>query len=119
ALAACLSGCATKNPLIDDAPAPQAAATVTTAAAASTTTATPAADGGASGTAPVASAAESGVKAGVGSGVTTTGPTQLQRVFGIFSPYRITLQQGNFVSEQMVAQPQPGTTQGPARRVPG
>ncbi|MFC3110280.1 outer membrane protein assembly factor BamE [Undibacterium arcticum] len=103
ALAACLSGCATtRNPLIDDAPAPQAAAAATAA---------PAAEGSAPGTAPVATAAESGVK--------TTGPSKLQRVFGIFSPYRITIQQGNFVSEEMVAQLNPGMTQEQVRFVLG
>jgi outer membrane protein assembly factor BamE len=103
ALAACLSGCASRNPLIDDVPAPQAAAAATTAA--------PAAKGSAPGAAPLATAAESGVK--------TTGPTKLQRVFGIFSPYRITIQQGNFVSEEMVAQLNPGMTQEQVRFVLG
>lgn len=36
--------------------------------------------------------------------VTTTAPTGLRKVLGIFSPYRIDIQQGNFVSREMVAQ---------------
>jgi len=36
--------------------------------------------------------------------VTTAAPTGIQRVLGIFSPYRINVQQGNFVSREMVAQ---------------
>jgi outer membrane protein assembly factor BamE len=64
--AACLTGCATKNPLIDEpaSPAP-----------------TP-----------------------VASGVTTTGPTGAQRFLGFLRPYRIDIQQGNFISREMVAQ---------------
>lgn len=95
ALAACLTACATSNPLIDAAPAPQAAATAST---------TPAAEAG-------APASEAGMH--------TTGPSKLQRVFGIFSPYRISIQQGNFVSEEMVAQLKPGMTQDQVRFVLG
>ncbi|HVK95400.1 MAG TPA: outer membrane protein assembly factor BamE [Noviherbaspirillum sp.] len=61
-MATVLSGCASKNPLID----------------------------------------EPGVQAT--SGVTTSGPTGLQRFLGIFTPYRVDIQQGNFVSREMVAQ---------------
>lgn len=50
---------------------------------------------------PAASAAGKEVQA---SGVTTTGPTGAQRFLGIFSPYKIDIQQGNFVSREMVAQ---------------
>lgn len=38
------------------------------------------------------------------SGVSKSGPTGLSRFLGIFSPYRIDIQQGNFVSSEMVAQ---------------
>lgn len=62
--AACVAGCASKNPLIDE-PAPSA---------------------------PIAS------------GVTTTGPTGTQRFLGFLTPYRIDIQQGNFISREMVAQ---------------
>jgi len=36
--------------------------------------------------------------------VTTSKPTGFQRVVGFFTPYRIDIQQGNFVSREMVAQ---------------
>lgn len=39
-----------------------------------------------------------------------TSLTRADRVLGIFSPYRIDIQQGNFVSEEMVAQIKPGMT---------
>ena len=68
--AAILSGCASKNPLIDE----PAAASV------------PAAEQPASGA------------------VTTSKPTGVQRFLGFFTPYRIDIQQGNFVSREMVAQ---------------
>ncbi len=65
-IAACLAGCAAKNPLIDEPASPEPA--------------------------PIAS------------GVTTTGPTETQRFLGFLRPYRIDIQQGNFVSREMVAQ---------------
>jgi outer membrane protein assembly factor BamE len=40
----------------------------------------------------------------IASGVTTTGPTGAQRVLGFLTPYRIDIQQGNFISGEMVAQ---------------
>jgi outer membrane protein assembly factor BamE len=70
ALVASLSGCASKNPLMDDTP-------VATAAPAT---------------------------AGNDSAVQTTGPTGLRRFLGVFSPYRVDVQQGNFVSREMVDQ---------------
>lgn len=36
--------------------------------------------------------------------VTTTEPTRLQRLLNFFSPYRIEIQQGNFVSREMLVQ---------------
>ncbi len=71
ALAFCLSGCASKNPLIDE---------------------------------PAASAKPADAAVAGNSGVTTTGPTGVQRFLGIFAPYRIDIQQGNFISREMVAQ---------------
>ncbi|HYD94346.1 MAG TPA: outer membrane protein assembly factor BamE [Noviherbaspirillum sp.] len=67
---ACVAGCASKNPLIDE---PAAAA----------------------GTAKAADTA---------SGVTTTAPTGVQRFLGFLTPYRVDIQQGNFISREMVAQ---------------
>ncbi|MGH8807251.1 MAG: outer membrane protein assembly factor BamE [Noviherbaspirillum sp.] len=49
-------------------------------------------------------AATKQAEAPVASGLTTTGPTGAQRVLGILAPYRIDIQQGNFVSREMVAQ---------------
>lgn len=71
ALAASLTGCASKNPLMEE------------SAAGSTKPS-------------VATTASTDVKA-----VT---PSRTQRFFGIFSPYRIDIQQGNFVSSEMMAQ---------------
>jgi outer membrane protein assembly factor BamE len=68
--AAALSGCASKNPLIDE---PATASS------------------------PAAAQASSGT-------VTTSAPTGMQRFLGLFTPYRIDIQQGNFVSREMVAQ---------------
>ncbi|WP_235953105.1 outer membrane protein assembly factor BamE [Noviherbaspirillum galbum] len=61
ALACVLSGCASKNPLLDDAPA-----------------------------------------AAQQSAVHTEGPRGADRFLGIFRPYRINVQQGNFVSREMI-----------------
>jgi outer membrane protein assembly factor BamE len=72
ALAACLAGCASKNPLLDSAPA--AGKPADNAAAASQ------------------------------SAVVTTTPTGVDRFLGIFRPHRINVQQGNFISREMVTQ---------------
>lgn len=69
-LATVLSGCASKNPLMDE----PAAATASAQA--------PASD----------------------SGLVTSGPKGVQRFLGVLSPYRTPIQQGNFVSREMVAQ---------------
>jgi outer membrane protein assembly factor BamE len=86
-LAASLAGCASKNPLMDD-QAPAAA--------------------GASKPAPATTAAQSvAAKSGATSeaqGVQTTGPTGFRKFLGIFAPYRVDVQQGNFVSREMVTQ---------------
>jgi outer membrane protein assembly factor BamE len=84
-LAASLAGCASKNPLIDDEPVATAAST-------------PSVPQRQVKVAPVAAAASEA------SGVTTTAPTGLRRFLGIFSPYRIDIQQGNFVSREMITQ---------------
>ncbi|MFJ2989320.1 outer membrane protein assembly factor BamE [Collimonas sp. NPDC087041] len=82
-LMAALAGCASKNPLIDGSPA---AAPVNTDAALAP--------------APVVSTDD-------GSGVQTV---KHRRFLGIFSPYRIDIQQGNFVSKEMLAQVKEGMT---------
>lgn len=100
-LFALLGGCASKNPLIDE---PVAATPATKpAATASAPTAAPAT---ATAAAAPAKPAET-VAAQPASGVQTT---EQRRLFGIFSPYRIDIQQGNFISREMVAQLRPGLT---------
>ncbi len=124
-LATALTGCASKNPLMEEpapvaaktkpaappvvqtaAPAPVAEAKVTpaptaaaTPAAAQTPTETPVA---AVVTAPVAAQASTS---------TRVQTKQEKRFLGIFRPYRPDIQQGNFVSQEMVAQLKPGMTQ--------
>ena len=75
ALATCLTGCASKNPLMEE----------------------PAANAGS-----VAQSAKPDTTAN--SDVKSVAPTRTQRFFGIFSPYRIDIQQGNFISAEMMAQ---------------
>ncbi|QJQ07258.1 outer membrane protein assembly factor BamE [Undibacterium piscinae] len=70
ALAVCLSGCTSKNPLLKDAPAVSADA----------------------------------------QGTQVIAPTGLNKLFGYISPYRMTIQQGNFVSQEMISQLKNGMT---------
>jgi|GEM_PF-426486 len=131
---AALAGCASKNPLIDDdAPAPAAAAAsqpaaapasadrtdradsaAATAAAASTSTApasaaAPAADDGKPAQTAAAGADSAAQEAAAAdSGVHTS---YTRRFLGIFSPYRVDVQQGNFVSQEMLSQLKEGMTQ--------
>lgn len=79
---AMLAGCATKNPLIE-APANVAAAPA---------------------------AGESASAAAANSGLKRTTPTTASRFLGIFSPYRVDIPQGNFVSEEMLTQLKVGMT---------
>jgi outer membrane protein assembly factor BamE len=97
ALSAGLVGCASKNPLIDDAPAVARTQQPATARAAEK---------------PVLSAAGSTQEsaeesASANSGVHTI---KTRRFLGIFSPYRVDVQQGNFVSKEMLAQLKEGMT---------
>jgi len=85
-LAAFLAGCASKNPLMDDTPV----ATSTNASSQSTEVAP----------APVVQAK---APADI-SGIHVTPPTGLRRFLGIFTPYRVDVQQGNFISREMVDQ---------------
>jgi outer membrane protein assembly factor BamE len=100
-LAAFIAGCASKNPLIDE------PATV------SKSPASPAASR-AQAAAPVQTA-ETKI-APESAGVQTT---RQRRFFGIFSPYRPDIQQGNFVSKEMVAQLKEGMTPDQVRFVLG
>ncbi len=79
--AAILAGCASKNPLMDDTPV--AAAPAKPAATAS---------------APAAAQPAAPATA------VTTQPTAMQRFVGFLRPYRVDIQQGNFVSREMVEQ---------------
>ena len=44
------------------------------------------------------------------SGTQVVAPTGLNKLFGYISPYRMTIQQGNFVSQEMVSQLKEGMT---------
>jgi outer membrane protein assembly factor BamE len=62
-------------------------------------------------TAPDAVAADDGKSAAIAnSGAQTTTVTQLQKFLWIFSPYRPDIQQGNFVSQEMLNQLKVGQT---------
>ncbi len=81
--AAALTGCASKTPLIE-APANTAA--------------------------PSASDADTTSAANANTGLKRSTPSRVGRFLGIFSPYRIDIPQGNFVSEEMLAQLKVGMT---------
>ncbi|MNR78083.1 Outer membrane protein assembly factor BamE precursor [compost metagenome] len=132
-LATVLTGCASKNPLIDE-PAPLAAAAKPAAKpAAPAPTAAPApvqasaekaADSAPAAEAPQAAAVETKAEAkaevkteakpAAAAPVAAASGVQVKRekrFLGIFSPYRPDIQQGNFVSQEMVAQLKEGMTQ--------
>ncbi|MDB5764700.1 MAG: hypothetical protein JWQ21_3695 [Herminiimonas sp.] len=93
-LAACLAGCASTNPLMQEPVA--AVASQTKPAAAPVQGAQP------------ASAANTGVQT-----------IKQQRFLGFLSPYRSDIQQGNFVSQEMVSQLKEGMTPDQVRFVLG
>jgi outer membrane protein assembly factor BamE len=78
ALAACLTGCASRNPLMDE-PAGASAA-------------------------PKADIKSASATNDSGAGVKTVEPTTFERFINFLKPYRIDVQQGNFVSRETVAQ---------------
>ncbi len=118
-LATLVTGCASKNPLIDDAapvaakaqpaaPAPIQAVEETTVPATPVTTEAPQA------TEPSAPAAVTETPVAVqaaASGATGVQTKRPNRFLGIFRPYRPDIQQGNFVSQEMVTQLKEGMTQ--------
>ncbi|CAL62778.1 Hypothetical protein, putative SmpA/OmlA domain [Herminiimonas arsenicoxydans] len=120
-LATLVTGCASKNPLMDDAapvaakaiPAKATAATPAPIQAEKAVTAAPVATE----VPPAAAVAEPAVaETPVAAPVATSGATGVQtkqanRFLGIFRPYRPDIQQGNFVSQEMVAQLKEGMTQ--------
>lgn len=62
-------------------------------------------------TSPEAVAADAGKSAAVANaGAQTTSVTKLQKFFWVFSPYRPDIQQGNFVSQEMLSQLKVGQT---------
>jgi outer membrane protein assembly factor BamE len=62
-------------------------------------------------TSPAAVAADAGRSAAVANaGAQTTSVTKLQKFLWVFSPYRPDIQQGNFVSQEMLAQLKVGQT---------
>ncbi len=93
-----LSACASKNPLLDADKTSSVAAT--TATAASTT-------------------ATSSAVSNPDLNTKTTELSASQKVFWFFSPYRVTIQQGNFISQEMVAQVKTGMTKDQARFILG
>ncbi|WP_241687784.1 outer membrane protein assembly factor BamE [Janthinobacterium sp. 17J80-10] len=109
--ASALIGCASKNPLMDEpvatAPAAQPAAaakaappaTPATASAVPVLPATPAAQPAQTAAAPAPAPAATGVQT-----------TQQKRLFGILSPYKIDVQQGNFISQEQLSQLKTGMT---------
>ncbi len=95
---AVLAGCASQNPPIQVA----APATINTATSAPSTTNSVATPDQSTGTATSAPAEDLSTK--------TVVPVGFEKFLGIFTPYRITIQQGNFVSNEMVAQVKLGMT---------
>jgi outer membrane protein assembly factor BamE len=71
-------------------------------------------------TAPDAVAADAGKSAAIAnSGAQTTTVTKLQKFLWIFSPYRPDIQQGNFVSQEMLNQLKVGQTRDQVRFILG
>ncbi|WP_243405269.1 outer membrane protein assembly factor BamE [Solimicrobium silvestre] len=90
-----ISGCASQNPPVQDS---------SIAASQTTAPATPAA------AAPVATSGSSESSDPDHLSTKTVAPVGFEKFMGIFTPYRITIQQGNFVSQEMVAQVKEGMT---------
>lgn len=63
-----------------------------------------------SGCATRAPSSEAAAAAAAGTGAQTIGPTGARRFLGIFAPYRIAIQQGNFVSSEMLTNLKEGMT---------
>ena len=108
-----LSACASKNPLIDG---PPVAATSAPVAAAPAASASPNANAS---TSPNANASANTSATIANNGPQRSTPTTLRRVFGIFSPYRVDIPQGNFVTEEMLAQLKEGMTRDQVKFVLG
>jgi outer membrane protein assembly factor BamE len=116
-LATALTGCASKNPLMEE-PAPVAAKSKPAAPPVVQVKAAPApiaeekVAASTPTTAPVAPVAVATTPVAAPASTTTGVQTkQEKRFLGIFRPYRPDIQQGNFVSQEMVAQLKAGMTQ--------
>lgn len=116
-LATALTGCASKNPLMEE-PAPVAAKSKPAAPPVAQVKAAPApiaeekVAASTPTTAPVAPVAVATTSVAAPASTTTGVQTkQEKRFLGIFRPYRPDIQQGNFVSKEMVAQLKAGMTQ--------
>jgi len=119
-LASVLTGCASKNPLIDE-PAPVAAAAKPAAKPASQPAVAASEEKVAAEAAPAAAetaatTATTEAKPAVVAAAPAAATSGVQvkrekRFLGIFSPYRPDIQQGNFVSQEMVVQLKEGMTQ--------
>ena len=108
-----LAACASKNPLIDG---PAISAT----AAPATVAATPSASASQSASPTASASASASASATIANnGPQRTTPTTIRRFFGIFSPYRVDIPQGNFVTEEMLAQLKEGMTRDQVRFVLG
>ncbi|MES2151543.1 MAG: outer membrane protein assembly factor BamE [Pseudomonadota bacterium] len=71
-------------------------------------------------TAPAAVAADADkAAASANAGAQTSSVTELQKFLWVFSPYRPTIQQGNFVSQEMLAQLKVGQTKDQVRFILG
>ncbi len=132
-LATALTGCASKNPLMEEpapvaakakpaaspvvevkapAPAPVAEEKITPAPVADATPPATPATAQVTTEAPVAVAAVVAAPVAAQASTSTGVQTKKEKRFlGIFRPYRPDIQQGNFVSQEMVAQLKPGMTQ--------
>ena len=121
ALITLLSGCASKNPLIDE-PGEQTKPVLAAESAASVSAAKPATDVKAASEAkPVATlfsepdtktpaVPADQVQMQPVSNMNKQAPTGLKRWMGIFTPYKVNIQQGNFISQDMAAKLRPGLT---------
>jgi outer membrane protein assembly factor BamE len=116
-----LSGCASRNPLIDEPAAtakPDAAVVLDRAEPVKTVVETkPAQETQSAAPAIAASGAQASPPAG--GNPNQSAPTGVKRWLGIFTPYKINIQQGNFISQDMAAKLRPGMTKEQVRFVLG
>src|SRR3569832_2168599 len=112
-LLACLAGCASKNPLMEEPVASRAQDERTDAQAA------PASASSAAPIAPAASAASSAAPSAAAQDASGVQTIKHRRYLCVLSPYRADIQHGNFVTREIVAQLIPGMTPDQVRFVLG